>query len=335
MNVTLLRYAPDALDLLVATKQTRLSFKPATFQDVKEWPEEKKLAELAYMLGTIESSWEFCDYVFLITDVSRAFTHQLVRSRHASYAQQSQRTVDMSGFEYIASGTLAGGPDVHESANYHDGEMETVAQTIYHDAMGDLDVAYQKLIAQGIPPQDARGLLPTNVTTAIVMKVDLREMSHMAALRLCTRTQGEYQQVFKAMREAVIAVHGWAEPFLRVHCARHGVCAFPNYTECPIKGPIFNPDTGARWDGATQTGYVPSVDNPKYEISGPALPATRADIQENWVQLQRRGGFEAKPREMKSVVCDVCDNQQSGYVDTPCTLSDEHGVCTGYLRELT
>jgi thymidylate synthase (FAD) len=300
MNVTLLRYDPDALDLLVMTKQTRLGFTPAELNEVKGWSMAQKLSELNYMLGTIESSWEFADYVFLITGVSRAFTHQFVRTREGSYAQQSQRTVNMEGFDYIVTGPLTinhSGPEVHSQASHsYAGSYPDDSPTgsggpsrEYHDAMAMINEAYHNLTALGVPPQDARGILPTNVSTAIVGKFNLRTLSHMAALRLCTRTQGEYQDVFKAMRAAVVAVHPWAEPFLRVHCARHGVCAFPHYKECPIKGPIFNPDTGRRWD----------VSDEDQAATGPLIqpPATRDEIQQNWVQLQRRGGYEARPKE--------------------------------------
>lgn len=293
MNVKLIQYDPDALNLLVYTKQTRLSFDAVSLDDIRAWPEERKLAELNYMLGTIESSWEFASYCFLITGVSRAFTHQLVRTREGSYAQQSQRTVDMSGFDYLATGTLTingDGPERHSNQSHEFAGSYPDDGTIggpdsswgpmreYHEAMSDINDAYQNLITWGIPPQDARGLLPTNVATAIIGKFNLRALSHMAALRLCTRTQGEYQDVFRAMRAAVVAVHPWAEPFLRVHCARHGVCAFPHFTECPIKGPIFNPDTGGRWDG-----------NERAPI--PVHPATRDEIQSAWVQIR----YEARP----------------------------------------
>lgn len=276
MNVTLVKFDHDALDLLVMSKQTRLGFSPSALDEVRAWPEEKKLAELNYMLGTIESSWEFADYMFLISGVSRAFTHQFVRSREGSYAQQSQRTVDMSGFEYISTGALRN--------EFSDPEPVSV----YRGAMADINDAYQHLVSVcEIPPQDARGLLPTNISTAIIGKFNLRTLSHMAGLRLCTRTQGEYQDVFQQMRARVIEVHPWAEPFLRVHCARNGVCAFPHYKECPIKGGIFNPDTGLRWDEATEPALVGEI---------PARPHTREEIQENWVQLQRRGGYEATPK---------------------------------------
>jgi hypothetical protein len=48
---------------------------------------------------------------FLITGVTRAFTHQLVRTRTASYAQQAQQVLDMSqgaGWEFHVGPTIAG-----------------------------------------------------------------------------------------------------------------------------------------------------------------------------------------------------------------------------------
>jgi thymidylate synthase ThyX len=81
VNVTLINYTPDALETLIFTKNTRLRMSATGLDEIREWPEEKKAKELEYMKNTIQSSWEFVDYVFLISDVTRAFTHQLVRHR--------------------------------------------------------------------------------------------------------------------------------------------------------------------------------------------------------------------------------------------------------------
>ena len=70
------------------------------YSKISAWDDEKKQSELDYMLNTIRSSWEFIDYTFDVKDVTRGFTHQFVRTRQGSYAQQSQRTVDMQGFGY-------------------------------------------------------------------------------------------------------------------------------------------------------------------------------------------------------------------------------------------
>ena len=265
MKVDLISYTPEARELLLFTKQTRLSMGAGLLDEIRNWPEEKKQAELNYILGTIKSSWEFVDYVFSIEGVSRAFTHQFVRTRSGHYAQQSQRTVDMSGFDYVT-------PKAFES-----GDNLTPLQETYCDAMASAAGYYATLLSEGANPQDARGVLPTNVATNIIAKFDLRTLSDMARTRLCTRTQGEYQDVFRLMREAVLQVHPWAEPFIRVACAADGVCCFPNYAECPIKPGIFNPENGERWDQLHR------------------MPLTKSQIQELWQNTR----FEAVPKEMK------------------------------------
>lgn len=223
MKVTLVSVTPDALTLLLRTKNTRL----AHGDDPATWSDEKRQEHLDYMRDTIKSSWEFCDYVFEIEGVTRAFTHQLVRTRTGSYAQEAMRVVDARSHDIVEPDSFRGHPDWDDA--WHRGIQSAVA-------------AYGYLLDAGAAPQDARGLLPTNITTSIMAKFNLRTLHDMAKLRLCTRTQGEYQDVFRAMRAAVIAVHPWAAEFLEVHCVATGTCAFPRYgkKECPVWFPAMD-----------------------------------------------------------------------------------------------
>lgn len=198
MKVNLVNYTQDAKNLLLFTKNTRLMNVEDAYQEIKDWPEEKKQEELDYMLKTIKSSWEFVDYTFEIRDVTRAFTHQFVRNRLGSYAQQSQRTVDMEGFGYYTPPAILDEPRAKE---------------LYDDAMKEINQAYQRL-REYVPAEDARGILPTNIHTNIVAKFDLRNLHETAKSRLSPRAQGEHQEVFKMMIGEVIKVHPWAEPFL-------------------------------------------------------------------------------------------------------------------------
>lgn len=217
MKVTLLNYTPDALTLLLRTKGTRLSHN----EDPALWSEEKRQEHLDYMRDTIRSSWEFVDYVFKIEGVTRAFTHQLVRTRTGSYAQQAMRVIDARNH------AVAMPPFVGAYAQPYE---------IWEDAVSGVMDSYAKLIDLGVPAQDARGILPTNIETEIIAKYNLRTLSSMAELRMCTRTQGEYQDVFREMRRLVCEVHPWAEEFINVHCVARGTCAFPRYgkAECPV-----------------------------------------------------------------------------------------------------
>jgi thymidylate synthase (FAD) len=199
MKVTLISTTPEAKELLIFTKSTRLTMSPGLMDEIRAWPEEKKLAELEYMANTIPSSWEFVDYVFMIEGVSRAFTHQFVRSRQGSYAQQTMRVLNMGEYDYVYTDRVAG---------------DVQARGIVDIVNENIRLGYNKLIELGLPAEDARGVLPTNIATNIVAKFNLRAFVDLAKSRTGGRTQGEYQKVMNAMVDAVLAVHPWAEKFL-------------------------------------------------------------------------------------------------------------------------
>jgi len=202
MKVTLLYATPDAIDILIFTKNTRLNMNPKGLEEITNWPREKKMEELKYMSTTIPSSWEFVDLIFVIEGVSRAFTHQLVRTRTASYAQQAMRVVDMTGFDYHT------GPSIKDAAKER-----------YDQAMLDLSETYSKLIELGAKPEDARGVLPTDILTNICMKINLRNFSDLIKKRMTPRVQDEYAQVLKQMVEQVLEVWPWSLLFIM---PRHG-----------------------------------------------------------------------------------------------------------------
>ena len=199
MKITLISHTPHAAQLLVFTKSTRLTMSPGLFDEIMKWPNDKIEAELAYMADTIPSSWEFVDYVFLVEGVSRAYTHQQVRTRNASFAQQTMRVLDMGDFEYVYT----------ENNLASSGVQDLIAKTNRY-----ISGTYKTLRALGHPPEDCRGILPTNISTNIVCKFNLRTFSELCKSRTGGRTQNEYQQVVNAMADAVLAVHPWAERFL-------------------------------------------------------------------------------------------------------------------------
>lgn len=202
-KVTLINYTRDAMETLIFTKATRLTMSPGLFDEIKSWPMEKKLEELAYMANTLPSSWEFVDYIFLVEGVSRAYTHQQVRTRTASYAQQAMRVVNLQeGFDYIMTARTAAKPE---------------AVAIVEDVCAKILDGYGQLLDVGLLPEDARGVLPTNVSTNICCKFNLRGFSDLVKARSGGRSQSEYQSVVKGMADAVLAVHPWAEAFLFQH----------------------------------------------------------------------------------------------------------------------
>lgn len=280
--------AEQELNLLIYTKSTRLQANQ-TLDDISNWPFLQKMEHLAYMRNTIKSSWEFMDYVFEIHGVSREFTHQFVRTRDmagvddpafgepsanwtvVSFAQESQRTVDASGNGMVL-------PKGIKPEN-----LETFKRAL--EIEGEL---YASMLKRGEPPQVARGVLPTATATSIICKASLRALNAMGEVRLCTRTQGLYQDVFRLMREAVYERTPWATGWIEVFCVNHGTCCFPNYDKCPIQGSLFNPETGMRFDQKRRDIRTVKDDIGSFNhgvtgfVSIDERPAKRSEIKKMW-----------------------------------------------------
>jgi flavin-dependent thymidylate synthase len=203
MKVTLISSTPDAVELLIFTKNTRLTMSPAALEEIKAWPWERKLSELEYMANTIPSSWEFVDYTFMIEGVTRAFTHQFVRSRHWSFAQQTHRVLDVStgkGWEYGIGPSIMNNPFAKEK---------------YENGMAYIDDLYKELIhGAGVTIEDARGILPTNILTNIVGKCTMRGFVELIYKRSGPRVQKEYRDVLAAMKASVLEAHPWISLFI-------------------------------------------------------------------------------------------------------------------------
>jgi len=199
MNVTLIDYTSDAVNKLLYTKATRLTQGRETREMIKGMRDSEKLSDLKAMSRTIESSWEFVSYTFEILGVTRAFTHQLVRTRAASYAQQTMRMLPMKQFTYET------GPSI---------EANPVLKGVYEAAMEVIQNDYDFLIQSGASIEDARGILPTNIHTNIIAQFSLRTVADMIRKRIGGRTQSEYRAFLDLMVAEVLRVHPWADAFL-------------------------------------------------------------------------------------------------------------------------
>jgi thymidylate synthase (FAD) len=69
--------------------------------------------------------------------------------------------------------------------------------------MEDAGEAYSALLGLGIPPEDARFVLPNACCTHIVVTMNARELSHFFKLRCCQRAQWEIREVAGEMLRLV------------------------------------------------------------------------------------------------------------------------------------
>jgi hypothetical protein len=73
----------------------------------------------------------------------------------------------------------------------------------WDDCVTEIDATYNGLVSAGMPAEDARGLLPTNLLTRINYNTSLRGLQEHAGLRLCTQAQFEWRLVWNKILEAI------------------------------------------------------------------------------------------------------------------------------------
>ena len=173
--------------------------------------EEKMLKLIERVVGSGHYSViEHVQVTYAISNVSRACTHQLVRHRHMSFSQKSQRYVKEKGqFDYLIPPTIEREPELKKK---------------FIDFMEEISKKYCEFTEAGIPAEDARAVLPNACATSIVASLNLRELIHIANLRLCTRAQLEIRMMVKAMCDELIKVEPWLKPYLVPKCERLGFC---------------------------------------------------------------------------------------------------------------
>ena len=100
MNVKLIGFSsnPEKIPAMAA-KLTHSIAKP---EDLEKTSKSELNSILKHVLNLGHTSIiEHTSFTFAISDVSRSLTHQLVRHRIASYAQQSQRYVNLKKPNYV------------------------------------------------------------------------------------------------------------------------------------------------------------------------------------------------------------------------------------------
>jgi len=199
-KVSLISYTgighPDpiyAARLLAYTKNTRLNMSPEGLIEFMNKSPDQIMAEMEYMAGSIPSSWEFVDVIFSVNGLSRATAQQMTRSRHASFAMQSQRVTNMSDVNW----------------DRHAGELQNE-----FDARMRMNIDhYSQMVEAGMSLEDARDLLPIGVHCNLVAKYNLRTLVELSRARDSLRVQHPYHDIVVQMRERTLAVWPWAMTF--------------------------------------------------------------------------------------------------------------------------
>jgi flavin-dependent thymidylate synthase len=171
---------------------------PEVLNDSGDWEEMLK--------GGLQTALETQVIVFAVSGVSRTCTHQLVRSRRASFHQQSQRASYMG--------------DAPECRMPESVFRNRAARMSFYKAVMECWKAYRTACAEDISYQDARFILPEGTTNFILLEYPVREFLNVYAYRGCSMFQWEIVQVMRMARDALVAAHPFLEPYIKISCEK-------------------------------------------------------------------------------------------------------------------
>src|SRR5215467_2670706 len=262
VQVTLLEKSPSPTAMTATAARTCYSANAPT-AIVERWrtkPDDMIRTVDRVRAAGHHSTLEHNIYVFGVTGLSRAATHQLVRHRHLQFDQQSQRYLSFKNgeFPFVKPKKIASLPEV--SARF-DTLMETLGR------------AYQELIDAGIPGEDARFVLPNATASQLVVSGNARAWYEFLTLRTCNMAQWEIRE----MSFQVLRILKREDPVLfkdaGATCVR-GYCHEPDGPNCPryvavVRAQMSNAKSAADWlasqgkvakNGATPNGKSGAAD---------------------------------------------------------------------------
>jgi thymidylate synthase (FAD) len=123
---------------------------------------------------------EFVDVSVNIT-CDRGVTHELVRHRLCSFAQESTRYCNYSGEKFGRELTF-----VYPWWTCNAGALDTKKYAIWEDAMRTAEARYMQMLDEGGSAQEARSVLPNSLAAKIAVKANLREWIHIFRMRCDT-----------------------------------------------------------------------------------------------------------------------------------------------------
>ena len=126
-------------------------------------------------LATLRFAWA----VFNVSGISRACSHQFVRSKHLDFLQRSQRYCKENDQTFVYPGTV----------------YDTAISSAYQSAMAH----YNSLLELGVKKEDARYVLPAGITTELNVSGNFQAYMNFLSLRLSKEAQKEIRDVAHEM----------------------------------------------------------------------------------------------------------------------------------------
>jgi flavin-dependent thymidylate synthase len=177
--------------------------------DIGDWEEMMK--------GGLQTALESQTIIFEVIGLSRATTHQLVRSRRAAFHQQSMRASYMG-----------------DRPNYRLPESvfrSIRAREAFSKAIEAAHDAYRIACEEEVSYQDARYILPIGTETYIMCEYPVREFLAVYAYRACSMFQWEICHIIREMGRVLTEAHPWIKPYVKISCESMKKCTFQGWED--------------------------------------------------------------------------------------------------------
>ena len=146
--------------------------------DVTDLTDEEVTQNLKDLKNTkLGTPAEMLNFVFLVRDVPRSFTHQMVRTRiGAAYVQESTRFIGAKDvYKILVPRTAHVGEEIDPA--YIRGNLSSIS-------------AYEEMLThEGVESQDARNLLPHSMLTHLYVSYSLRALMGVYNVRWCCQAE--------------------------------------------------------------------------------------------------------------------------------------------------
>jgi len=140
--------------------------------------------------------WSVVEHVFTSVDflVDRGISHELVRHRLFSFTQSSTRFIN-----YVKKmpASFIEPPDISDDCERaSNGEqVELSTRQLWRHAIQTCESVYRGLLANGLPPQIARSVLPNALSTRIIVTGNLRNWRHFLIMRTTRETHPQVREI--------------------------------------------------------------------------------------------------------------------------------------------
>jgi len=166
-------------------------------------PNPKTAANSDYLGNIINqahfSVLEHASATFYVAGVSRSLSHELVRHRHLSFSQVSQRYVDESQAEYIAPPGWKNLPAHMIDATLSQGAINDVVESTHRAYAVIVATLEHSGMTRKEARQAARAVLPNMTETKLVVTGNMRAWREVIAKRISPHADAEIQELAKEL----------------------------------------------------------------------------------------------------------------------------------------